>query len=571
MDTPLGRLFRQMLRGMLFAVGLSFFVSVLMLIVPLFTMQVYDRVMSSRSIDTLTMLAIVSAGGLILFGMLDFLRAQVFVVLGDILARRLNVPTLQAAVAESLQGGQATATQAMRDLADLRNFMGGNAMSAVLDLIWTPLFLAVLFLLHPLYGFVALGAAVLLVCAGLLTDLVTRRSVTAANDASSAAFAEVAGTLRHAEVIEAMGMMPAVAGRWQSGQNRMSVLMQRGATASRAMGSASRSLRLILQIAVLSTGAVLILRMEVSPGSMIAASILTGRLLSPFEGLIEGWRQWLLAAAALRRVRGLLDRAGSRRDGTPLPRPEGRLVLDRLSYVPPGTDRPVLRGITFSLEPGEVLGIVGPSGAGKSTLARMIMGLWPPTVGGAYLDGHSTYAWERESFGRWVGYLPQSVALLDGTVRENISRLREGDPQDVVAAARSAGVHEMIGRLPYGYDTVVGDGAYSLSGGQKQRLALARALYGRPSLLVLDEPNASLDAMGEQALIQAVRAAREDGCTVVLIAHRPSIMQVADKLLVLRDGAVEQFGPRTDLIRTLVPAGGNGATVTRLPAVGDLL
>jgi len=568
MDTPLGRLFRQMTHGMVFAGALSFFISILMLVVPLFTMQVYDRVMSSRSIDTLAMLALVSAGGLILFGVLDFLRAHAFVVLGDIMARRLNVPTLQAAISDSLSGGRRNAAQAMRDLADLRNFLAGSAVTVPMDLLWTPVFLTVLFVLHPMYGAVALGAAVLLVMAGILTDQITRRTLTAANEASGTAFGEVAGTLRHAEVIEAMGMLPAVADRWQVSQNRMSGLMNRGATAARAMGSASRSLRLILQIAILSTGAVLILRNEASPGSMIAASILMGRLLMPFEGLIDGWRQWIFAMAAMKRVRALLDGAAARRDTTPLPRPAGRLTVDRLSYVPVGSDRPVLRGIGFDLEPGEVLGIVGPSGAGKSTLARMIMGLWQPTMGGVYLDGHSTFAWERESFGRWVGYVPQSVAILDGTVRDNIARMRTGDADAVVKAARLAGVHEMIGRLPYGYDTLVGDGAYSLSGGQKQRIALARALYGDPSLLVLDEPNANLDAVGEQALIQAIGAAKAGGATVVLIAHRPSIMQIADKLLVLKDGAVEQFGPRTDVIRTLMPPG-TSATVTRLPRTGD--
>ncbi len=566
-ETPIQELRRQLAQGMALAAATSFFVSLLMLALPLFTMQVYDRVMSSRSLETLGMLAIITCGALALYGLLDYLRARVFIVLGDVLSRKLNVPTLQAAIGDTLAGGKRNAAQALRDLGELRSFLGGGAITVPLELLWCPVFLVVLFLMHPVYGAVALGGAALLTVAGLLTDQVTRRQLEEANDAQGRAFADVAGTIRHAEVIEAMGMLPAVAGRWQAAQKRMSALTRRGSTAARAMASASRSLRLMLQVATIATGMTLILETEASPGSIMAAGILVARMLAPFENLIDGWRQWVGAIAALKRVQAVLEEGAARRDTTPLPRPAGKLVVDRLTYVPPGSDRPVLRAVSFTLGAGEVVGIVGPSGAGKSTLARMIVGLWPPTAGGCYLDGHSTFAWERESFGRHVGYLPQSVALLDASVRENIARLRQGDTEAVVRAARMAGVHELVGRLPYGYDTLVGDGAYSLSGGQKQRIALARALYGMPALLVLDEPNANLDGAGEQALVQAVREAKAAGTSVVLIAHRPSIMEVADKLLVLKDGMVEQFGPRPEVLRAVSPQ--KAATVTRLARPGS--
>jgi ATP-binding cassette, subfamily C, bacterial len=352
-------------------------------------------------------------------------------------------------------------------------------------------------------------------------------------------------------VIEAMGMLPAVAKRWQRSQYHMIDLLNRGNGAAKALSAASRALRLILQIAMISTAAVLVIEREASPGSAMAAGILMGRMLQPFEQLIDGWRQWVFALSAFGRVRNLLNTARSRRQSMPLPRPDGQLTVDRLVYRPPGVDRPVLKGVSFSLEPGETLGIIGPSAAGKSTLARLLVGIWEPTAGGIYLDGHSTFLWERESFGVNVGYLPQNVSLLDGTIRENISRMTDASPADVVNAAKMADVHEMIGRLPFGYDTTIGDTAYSLSGGQRQRIGLARALFGNPRLLVLDEPNSNLDNAGEQALITAIAKAKAAGTTVILIAHRPSVVAAVDKLLVLKDGLIDQFGARADVLKAM--------------------
>ncbi|HSK41816.1 MAG TPA: type I secretion system permease/ATPase [Arenibaculum sp.] len=559
--------FRQIGRGLLFAAMLTGFTNVLMLIVPLFTMQVYDRVMSSRSLDTLAMLAVVAVGGLTLYAVLDYIRARVFLITGSLLSRRLNVPTLQAAILDALGGGRHNAGQAMRDLNDLRSFVTGNSIAVPMELLWTPIFLTILFLLHPVYGWLAVGAALLLLAVNALTDLLTRRPLAQANEASARAFADVAATVRHAEAIEAMGMLPALARRWRTAHAAMAEMMDRGTAMARAMASASRALRLILQIAIISAGATLVINQEVSPGSMMAASILMGRMLHPFEQLIEGWRQWVFALAALRRVRGLLRDGAARRDTMALPPTSGRLAVDRLSYIPPGHDRPILRSVSFQIEPGEVLGIIGPSGAGKSTLARLIVGIWEPAAGGVYLDGHSTFLWERESFGRGVGYVPQGVALLDGTIRDNIARMTDADPAEVVRAARLAGVHDMIGRLPFGYDTPVGDGSFVLSGGQRQRIALARALFGAPRLLVLDEPNASLDTIGEQALLHALGQAKADGVTVIMIAHRPSVVSIADKLLVLKDGAVERFGPRAEIMSTVLPGG--TPKVARLVKAGD--
>ncbi|AWJ82041.1 type I secretion system permease/ATPase (plasmid) [Azospirillum sp. TSH58] len=565
--TLLTQAYRKIGRGLLLAGALTFFVNILMLVVPLYTMQVYDRVMSSRSLETLTMLAVISVGGLVLYGVLDFIRARAFLVCGAVIAHRFNVPALQAAIVDALGGGTRNAGQTMRDLNDLRNFMTSNAVVVPLDLLWTPIFLVILFILHPIYGWIAVGSALLLLTMNALTDALTRRPIAEANEASAKVFADVASTVRHAEAIEAMGMLPPLARRWQMAQIGSASLIDRGVVLSRGMASASRSLRLILQIATISAGAALVIRNEASPGSMIATGIIMARLLQPFEHLVENWRQWIVAQTAHKRIRELLNGDGTRRSTMPLPRPDGRLTVDRVSHVPKGLQRPVLRGVSFALEPGEVLGIIGPSGAGKSTLSRLLVGIWEPTAGGIYLDGTSTFLWERESFGRYVGYVPQSVALLDGTIGENISRMAQADPAEIVRAARLAGVHDMIGRLPFGYDTPVGENAFALSGGQRQRIALARALFGKPRLIVLDEPNSNLDHEGEQALLNAINHARRDGATIVMVAHRPSIVSVADKLLVLKDGMVEHFGERTDVLKMVQPGG--AVKVARLVRTGE--
>ncbi|MBP2314244.1 type I secretion system permease/ATPase [Azospirillum soli] len=563
----LNRAYRKIRHGLLLAGALSFFVNLLMLVVPLYTMQIYDRVMNSRSLDTLTMLAIIAVGGLVLFGILDFIRARAFLVTGAVISHRFNVPALEAAIVDALGGGQRNAGQTMRDLNELRNFMTSSAVTVPLELLWSPVFLVILFLLHPIYGWIAVGAALLLLGMNALTDALTRRPMAEANEASAKVFADIAGAVRHAEAIEAMGMLPALARRWQVAQNGSASLIDRGAALSRAMASASRALRLIIQVGTISAGAALVIHNDASPGSMMASSIMMARLLQPFEHLVDNWRQWVLASAAHKRIRELLNGERAMRSTMPLPQPQGSIKVDRVSHLPKGLSRPVLRGVSFTLEPGEVLGIIGPSGAGKSTLARLMVGIWEPTAGGIYLDGTSTFLWERESFGRYVGYVPQSVALLDGTIGENIARMGQADPAEIVRAARLAGIHEMIGRLPFGYDTPVGDNAFALSGGQRQRIALARALFGRPRLIVLDEPNSNLDHEGEQALLHAVGQARNEGATVVMVAHRPSIVSIADKLLVLKDGAVEHFGERTDVLKLVQPGG--APKVARLVRSGE--
>ncbi|TYC53072.1 type I secretion system permease/ATPase [Rhodobacterales bacterium] len=542
---------RTFATGLIAAGILSGFITLLQMTVPLFMLQVHDRVLNSQSLDTLSMLLIIASGGLILFAILEFIRSQIFQVMGTQFVRHLNMTALEAGVKTSLEKGGSAASEVLRDLNDLRTFITSNAISAPLEAMWVPLFLLVLFSLHPLYGLLAVVSAVILIGLNLISDMSTRAILKEANKANVENVANISSTLRHAETIEAMGLMPALARRWRKGQVHANELMAMGNKRGKAIHAITRSLRFGMQIAVLALGADLVIKGEVSAGTMIAASIITGRLLMPFDNMTENWRQWVFAATAWGRVRETLEHHSSIRQTVPTPPSEGPLKVDRLVYAAQGAPVPVIKGITFTLDPGDVLGIVGPSAAGKSTLARLLVGALQPTTGGVFLDGHNAYLWERASFGAMVGYLPQSVSLLDGTVRENISRMYDSDPQMVIDAARAAGVHEMIGRMPLGYDTPVGDNRYTLSGGQKQRVALARALFGRPRLLVLDEPNANLDTEGEVALVRAIKSAKDDGSIVIVIAHRPAIMEAADKILVLEDGRISQFGDRTEVVSNI--------------------
>ncbi len=552
---------KQCGKGLAAAAGFGLIVNALHLVVPIYTIQIFDRVLSSRSVDTLTMLTGLAAGGLLFLAALEYLRSRIFMVVGEQVTRRLSTPTLEAAVQASLKKPQAGSSQAMRDLQDLRQFMVSGPIMAPIDALFTPIFMAVLLLIHPAFAVVAVVALVLMVGLGLLTEFIARRPAGRANEAALRAQGEIAAAIRNAEVIEAMGMLTAISHRWLNGQRQALGSAAVGARTAKAIGAISRSVRMALQIAMLATGVVLVIEGLTSAGSMMAASIMMGRLLFPFEHMIDNWRQWSQAVAAFTRLKAVLAAGGADRGSTPIDVLQPRLIVDAVTFVPPGGDRAVLKGVRFTIEPGEVLGVVGPSGAGKSTLARLLVGVWRPTTGGVYLDGHDVYSWERHSFGRQVGYLPQNAVLLDGTVRDNIARFREAGPEEVIAAARKADIHELIGRLPLGYETRDGENGFTMSGGQRQRIALARALFGAPKLLILDEPNANTDAAGEQALIQAIREARAEGTTVIIIAHRMSVMSVADKLLVLKDGVVDQFGARAEVIKALsgpVPVTGHG-------------
>lgn len=540
-------------KGVAAAAFVGFFVNLLYLSLPLYQTQIFDRVISSGNLDTLTALTVIVALMFVFQSMLDFLRSRLLLVIAARLSATLGRSVFEAAVENVLRSGAASATMAMRDLNGLRGFVAGGAITLPMDMAFTPILLIVLYLLHPLYGVVGICGAVLLTIIAFATEILARGPAGSAVQKNMMLQAETANAIRNSEVIAAMGMLPELSRRWRRGQALSLDSMEAGGTTAKLLASLARGSRVGLQIAVICTGAALVVRQEVSPGTILAAAVITSRMLSPFEHLIDGWRQWVDASAITQRLRKLL-REGSRvRSVVAVPVERSEIVVDRLSYVPPGQDTPLLRNVSFSISPGEMVGVIGPSGAGKSTLARLVVGLWAPTAGGIFLDGQSTFQHERTSFGAAVGYLPQEPLLLEGTIHENIARFRDASVEEVVAAARQAGVHEMIGRLPNGYETPLMDAGSRLSGGQRQRIALARAVFGMPRLLVLDEPNSSLDADGEAALIEAVESARKSGAAVLVVAQRMSILNKADRLLLLRDGAVAQYGCKADVLATLGP------------------
>ncbi len=535
-------------------VGVALFsacVNLLMLTVPMYMMQVYDRVLTTSNIDTLLALSAMVVVGLGTFGLLDAVRNRILARVAAWFERELGSPILGGAIAEARRSGGGVSAQGLRDLATVRGYFAGQGIMPLFDAPWAPVFLAIVFVIHPVLGWIALGGAVALLGCAALNDLATRKRLTEANSASVRALNDADAAIRNADAITAMGMLPDLARRWQD-TTTSSLDQQTSATdASGGISAAAKAFRFGLQAAMLGVGGYLVIGNQMSAGSIVASAIIAARGLAPMEQLIGSWRNFVGARAAYQRLAELLERAPADEGGTVLPRPAGNVTFDKVNYVPPGVRLPIIRQISLRIAAGEVLGIVGPSGAGKTTLVRLLVGSLEPSTGHVRLDGADVTAWPDADRGRHVGYLPQSVELFRGTVRDNIARLGEAADEDIVAAAQLAGAHDIILGLPRGYDTPIGVGGVPISGGQRQRVALARAVFGNPALLVLDEPNAHLDGDGELALANTVQRLRERGCTVVLIAQRAGIMALADKVLVLKAGGVEAFGPRDEVLRTL--------------------
>lgn len=547
--TIIATLRRQAIRGGLAMSALSFACNIGALAVPLYNMEVFNRVMTTHNMNTLLGLSVGVAISVGAYLVLDHLRAAALSVLGDRFARTLSPALLQAASVAGMRS--ANPMQAIRDAETLRQFIASPMLTAPLDLMWCPVLLLVLFAMG--WGFAVLAAAFIVILAGLnlLGDAVARRPMMEANQRSADGFRDVAGATRGAEAVVAMGMLPALSRRWDRAQNQALSAGTRAQLRSKAVTAMTRALRSGMTGAMVATGLVLVLNGYASSGSLVAGNMILARMLMPFEHFAGTLRQWGDAAAAWQRVRKLLAETIPSRYTYPLPRPEGTLVVERLMFMPPGADRPILRGISFEVAPGEIIGIVGPSASGKSTLLKLLLGINEPTSGGVFLDGHNTYLWNREDLARHIGYVPQSAVLSDGTVAENIARGCEPDLDAVVAAARCAGVHDTIAALPHGYATRIAGAGMTMSAGQRQRIALARALYGSPRLLVLDEPNAFLDSAGEAMLDSLLSRLRKEGIGVLISTHRPSVVRSVDKLLVLKQGAIEHFDTREAVMRAL--------------------
>lgn len=542
------------------ALMFSLAINLLYLASPLYMLQVYDRVVSSASEVTLVMLTILLLVTLAALASLDAVRARLL-TRASIRIDRLLASRVVTATVEVAARGAAARSQPLRDFDTFRQFITGSGIHAVFDLPWAPIYIGVIFMLHPLLGSFALGCAIILVLMALLNEHLIKAPLAGANEAATRNYAFTDMSLRNAEVVQAMGMMPGLLQRWSRDRNlvleRQSFASDRAATTS----SIIRFLRLAMQSMILGLGAYLVIERVTTVGAMFAASILLGRALQPVEQVVGSWRNLTSARGAYGRVRDLLAANPARDPALALPRPAGRLSVEGLGYVIPGTNRPILRNVTFRIEPADVLGIIGPSGAGKSTLARQIVGVLLPSAGVVRLDGADVSQWPRESLGRHIGYLPQDIELFADTVASNISRFRNDDDQEVIEAAQMAGVHDMILRLPGGYETQIGDGGAVLSGGYRQRIGLARAVYDNPSLVVLDEPSSNLDSDGDTALLSCIAELKKRGTTVVIISHRPNTLGAVDKLLLLRDGTLEMFGPRDEIISRLSrPTGAQSVT-----------
>ncbi|MBT8446686.1 MAG: type I secretion system permease/ATPase, partial [Gammaproteobacteria bacterium] len=522
------------LSGAFFALaGFSAAINILMLAAPLYMLQVFDRVLTSQSIDTLVLLTLIVALSFVALGCLEGVRSLALTRLSAWFDQRLAQRVLQAGIVEKLGGTPGATAQGLRDLATVRSFIGGPAMFPIMDAPWIPLFIAVLFLLHPLLGWMALAGAVALFTLALVNEFATRALLQRAGAAQIKAMGEAEAAVRNADVIEAMGMFDALAARWGKRQAEALALQSRAGARSGVLSATSKFTRLLLQSGMLGVGAWLVIQQQLSPGGMVAGTILLGRAMAPVDQAMNSWKALIAARGAYQRLADCIADTAGRTGSMSLPKPSGRVSCEGVTYRHGETGEPTLRNVSFELESGTVLGIVGPSAAGKTTLARLLVGNLAPRLGQVRLDGVDVSRWVAADRGRHVGYLPQDIELFSGTVAENIARLEEPDAELVLEAARLAGVHELVLRLPHGYDTEIGEGGAALSAGQRQRIGLARALYGGPSLLVLDEPNSNLDKAGLDALLNAFDVLRTRGKTVIVIAHQPNVIRHVDALLVL--------------------------------------
>lgn len=526
-------------------------VNVLMLTVPLYMMQVFDRVLASRSGETLIYLTAIALACLGAQALLEAARSQVLTRVSSFIDRTLGADLFRRSVHSALLG-RPYQTESMRDLQQVRGILSGPALISIFDLPWVPLYLLVLFLVHPVMGWLGLGGLVVLAILAVAAEMAARRPVEASTRATMLANRTLDAANRNADVIDAMGLQKGVVQLWSRHNDEALRTNESAADRSAWFSALTRFLRLFLQILTLAAGAWLVVMQDMTAGATIAASVVMSRALAPIEGLVGSWKQLITAASAFRRVRAFTAEPLPRLETMDLPEPSGLVSVENVTHFLAGQDRPVLRHVSFTVQPGEVCAIVGPSGSGKSTLARALVGVVKPAGGHVRLDGADVYAWNRDQFGQFVGYLPQEIRLFAGTVRENISRFGDAEPAQVVQAATLAGAHGMILQLPGGYDAEVGDNGERLSVGQRQRVALARAMLHVPRLLVLDEPNANLDSDGELALFQLIRQMRAWKRTVIIVTHRPNVLQLADRILVLEDGAVTTFGDRDTLLPRLV-------------------
>jgi ATP-binding cassette subfamily C protein EexD len=548
----LAEAFTDVKRYFIYAGLFSAAVNLLMLVPVIYMLQVYDRVVSSGSYSTLAMLTLLMVALTAALGGFEWVRSMILIAASNRieknLRRRVSDATFKRAL---LTGGSVSNSQPLSDLSSLRQFLTGNGLFAFFDAPWFPIYVFVMFMFHPMFGYAAIFAGIVMIALAYTTEKVTSKKLQDANSKSNWINNQVNGTLKNSEVIAAMGMADDLRHRQETRFDEVLTLQTEASRSAGLLQSLSKTFRMVMQSLLLGLGALLALRQEISPGMMIAGSLLLGRALAPIDMLVGTWKGFTLARGQYDRLGQLLVQIPKDADTMSLPAPTGKLSAEQVMVVPPGSKNIVVRGVNMELNAGEALGIVGPSASGKSCLARALLGIWPTYSGKVRLDGADIFAWNRAELGPYVGYLPQDIELFDGSISENICRFGDVDPDKVVEAAKTAGVHELILHLPQGYDTIIGGSGGILSGGQRQRIGLARAIYGSPRYLVLDEPNSNLDDQGERELVEAIRRIKAEGATVIIITHRTMVLQCVDKILVMRDGAASHFGPRDQVLAAL--------------------
>jgi PrtD family type I secretion system ABC transporter len=545
--------FRQIRPGLLAAGGLSIFINLLVFVSPLYTMQIYDRVLTSRNGMTLLLLSLIALALFVSYATLEHFRSRILVQIGIRFDQLLSGEVFETALGQSLTTGSSHHVQLLRDVDTLREVLSGGVITSLMDVPWTPIFLAICFLLHPLIGLVALIGAVIILSLAFLNERATKAPLIAAASKNLHALDRLTSSLRNAEAIRALGMGPAVRTAWSSTHGEALIDGARAGERGGTLLAISKFLRMALQVSIMGVGAYLAIQQEISGGVLFAASLIMGRALAPVEAAVSQWKAIVVARTSYARLDAALRTRAAERAPTRLPPLAGEISVEAVTVLVPGSQMPAVADVSFRLAPGEIVAVVGQSGSGKSTLARALVGAWPVVRGCVRIDGNDTRHFDANFLGQRLGYLPQDVELFAGTVRDNIARFRDDATDEaVVEAAQLASAHAMIQRLPKGYDTVIGDNGAGLSGGQRQRIGLARALFGKPVLVVLDEPNANLDGDGDRALADAIQELRKQGVTVVIINHRPNLLALVDKIVFMNEGRLGRFGTRDELLPALL-------------------
>jgi ATP-binding cassette, subfamily C, bacterial len=555
------------------AVIFSFFLNLLLFVSPLYMLQIYDRVLGTRNLVTLGGITIIAAILLMVWAALETLRSRLLVRAGMLFDERFAAPMFRVVHRGLLRQPGAFSGQYLRDIDVIREFFTGAGLIAFCDLPWFPVYVGVAYLMHPWFAGLAIVGGIVTLFLALLNEVMTRKTLLAASKANMTAGNSAGAAFRNIEVVHAMGMLEAMVGRWDRHHREVLGLQAQASDRAGAIVASTKFFRMFLQTGILGLGAYLAVEHEITAGAMIAASIIIGRALQPIELAVGNWKSFLAAREAFGRMKLLFHAVGVEPQRMSLPNPKGLLAVENVVAAAPGGQTAILKGISFKLGAGELLGIVGPSAAGKSSLARVLVGVWQVAAGAVRLDGYELSHWDPQDLGKHLGYLPQDIELFAGTVAENIARFGVVDNEAVIAAAELAGCHELIQNLPDGYNTNIGDSGQILSGGQRQRIALARCLYRSPSFIVLDEPNANLDSAGEEALLMAIQRLRAAGTTIVLITHKINILSLVDRIMIMGDGMVQAFGSRDEVLRRLtgpkVVKAGSGPSPSPGAGIGE--